>query len=173
MSRTWAMPNSLTFKIKPINEFVKSYLAKSKVSIDPFARNSNLATFTNDINPNTNAQYHLEAGEFLDELFKKNIKADLVILDWPYSPRQVKECYDNIGRAMTQQDGWTAHSRKVWKERITKVITDDATVLTFGWNTTGMGRKLGFDILEILMVCHGADHNDTICLAEQKISNKI
>ena len=32
-----------------------------------------------------------------------------------------------------------------------------------------MGIKNGFEIIEILLVCHGADHNDTICLAEKRI----
>lgn len=31
-----------------------------------------------------------------------------------------------------------------------------------------MGRKHNFEILEILLVCHGGVHNDTICMAERK-----
>ena len=31
-----------------------------------------------------------------------------------------------------------------------------------------MGRKLGFEIVELLLVCHGSDHNDTICIAEKR-----
>jgi len=33
----------------------------------------------------------------------------------------------------------------------------------------GMGKGLGYEIVEILLVCHGSDHNDTICLAERKL----
>jgi hypothetical protein len=29
-----------------------------------------------------------------------------------------------------------------------RVLNDKGMVLTFGWNSTGMGRKLGFDIEE-------------------------
>lgn len=32
-----------------------------------------------------------------------------------------------------------------------------------------MGKERGFEILEILLVCHGGAHNDTICLAERRI----
>lgn len=49
------------------------------------------------------------------------------------------------------------------------VLTDDATVLSFGWNTTGMGDGRGWEIIEILLVAHGGAHNDTLCMAERKI----
>lgn len=62
------MPNSDTFDIEPIHNFVWKYLSQAKVSIDPFARNKRWVTYTNDINPNTGAEYHLEATEFLDLL---------------------------------------------------------------------------------------------------------
>lgn len=41
--------------------------------------------------------------------------------------------------------------------------------LSFGWNTTGMGISRGFQIQEVLLVCHGGAHNDTICIAEKRI----
>lgn len=49
------------------------------------------------------------------------------------------------------------------------VLTDDAIVLSFGWNRSGMGKKLGFELVELLLVCHGAAHNDTICVAERRL----
>jgi hypothetical protein len=162
------MPNADTFSVPTIGGFVKKYLMASTVSIDPFARNKRWATYTNDLNPETAAEYHMEAGDFLKHLADKQVKADLLIFDPPYSPRQVKECYDGIGRKMQMEDGQTARMRKVWKDLMLPLLTDNATVLTFGWNSVGMGLKNGFEIVEIMLVCHGADHNDTICLAERK-----
>jgi hypothetical protein len=49
------------------------------------------------------------------------------------------------------------------------VLLDNGIVLSFGWNTVGMGKKRGFEILEIMLVCHGGAHNDTICMAERRI----
>jgi len=40
-------------------------------------------------------------------------------------------------------------------------------VISFGWNSGGIGKTNGFEILEILLVAHGA-HNDTICTVERK-----
>ena len=163
------MPSADTFDVNPIHDFVWKYLSKSKMSVDPFARNKRWATLTNDINPNTQAEYHLEADVFLSEMAQKAIKADLILFDPPYSPRQLKECYNSFGRKMQLEDGQTARLRKIWKTSMIPILAVDATVISFGWNTVGMGRSFGFEIIEIMLVCHGADHNDTICMAEKRI----
>lgn len=167
-SRVWSMPSSDTFDIPPIAGFVQKYLLKSKVSVDPFARNKRWATYTNDINPDTAAQSHLEADEFLRQLTKIGIKTDLLLFDPPYSPRQLKECYNSFGRNMQLEDGQTARLRKIWRDSALPILSEDSVVLSFGWNSVGMGTKNGFEIVEILIVCHGADHNDTICMAERR-----
>jgi hypothetical protein len=170
INRIWAMPNSDTFSVPPIGDFVKKYLANSEISIDPFARNKRWATYTNDLNPNTDAEHHLDALEFLENIRLDGVVADLVIFDPPYSSRQVAECYQQIGRKTTMQDT-QGKSWSDWKSAIAKIISDGGIVLSFGWNSVGMGKKHGFEIVEILMVCHGGMHNDTICMAERKIHN--
>lgn len=173
ISRVWAMPNADTFSVKPIAQFVKKYLHTSKVSIDPFARNKRWATYTNDLNPKTRAEHHMEAEDFLNHLTERRILADLFIFDPPYSPRQLKECYDGIGKKMQMEDGQTARLRNIWKSAAEPILSSDAVVLSFGWNSVGMGQKFGFEIQEILLVCHGADHNDTICIAERRVAPYI
>ena len=169
ISRTWAMPHSDTFSVPPIGEFVKKYLKNSTVSVDPFARNKEWATYTNDLNPETSAQYHLDALEFMEGLAEQGVKADLVIFDPPYSPRQLAECYKQVGRKATMQDT-QAKSWSDWKNAIANITDKNSIVLSFGWNTVGMGKKRGFEIVEILMVCHGGQHNDTICMAETRLT---
>lgn len=167
------MPNAETFTVEPIHNFVWKYLHKAMVSIDPFARNKRWATYTNDINPNTAAEYHLEAVEFLDVLRDQGVKADLLLFDPPYSPRQLKECYDSFGKKMQLEDGQTARMRKEWREHALPLLTNDAVVLSFGWNSVGYGKSLGFELEEIMLVCHGADHNDTICIAEHRLQSGL
>lgn len=167
-SRVWSMPNSDTFNVPPIAGFVRKYLMRSKVSVDPFARNKRWATYTNDINPDTAADSHQDAEEFLLELAKRNVQADLLIFDPPYSPRQLKECYASFGRKMQLEDGQTARLRSLWRDAAAPILAPGAVVLSFGWNTVGMGVKYGFKQEEILLVCHGAEHNDTICLSERR-----
>lgn len=168
-SRTWAMPSSDTFSIKPIGEFVRRYLDKSIISVDPFSRNFDLCNYTNDLDPKTSAMYHMDAEEFLKVLVSKNIKADLVIIDPPYSPRQISECYKSVGLEVGMKETQSALLYKRVRDAVLPILSDSGIVLSFGWNTVGMGKKRNFEIVEIMLVCHGGAHNDTICMAEQKI----
>lgn len=162
------MPNACTFDVGYIGSFVRQRLHASKVSVDPFARNKRWATYTNDLNPETAAQWHMEAEEFLNILAVDDIKADLLLFDPPYSPRQLKECYDGIGRKMQMEDAQAALYTH-WRDAAMPILTDDAVVLSFGWNSVGFGKGRGFEIEEILLVCHGGAHNDTICVAERRM----
>lgn len=167
-SRVWAMPNGDTFDIPPIRDFVKRYLSESLVSIDPFARNKRWATYTNDLNPKTQAEWHMDAEEFLKMIRSGGIQCDLGILDPPYSPRQISEYYKEAGITcgMKETQNATLYSRV--KSAMIGVLSEDAIVLSFGWNSSGMGQKHGFEQIEIMLVCHGGAHNDTICLAEKR-----
>ena len=166
MSRAWAMPNRDTFSIKPVGEFVAKYI--TGVSVDPFARNKQFATYTNDLNPDTHATYHMEALDFVEMLRGEGVLADCVLFDPPYSPRQVSECYRHVGRRTTQQDTQGA-SWSNWKAAIAGIVRPGGMVLSFGWNSVGMGMKHGFTLVELMLCCHGGMHNDTICLAERKV----
>ena len=170
--REWAMPTSETFTCPPIRSFVHRYLKDSEISIDPFARNFTGCTYTNDLNPNTKAQHHMDSIKFLEMLRTQSIKADLIVFDPPYSPRQVMECYNGIGQRMTKEDGQRSHRWSSEKNIINDLIELNGFVLSFGWNTCGMGIKRGFSIEEILLVCHGAGHNDTLCMAERRTSEQ-
>ena len=63
-SRVWEMPNSNTFDIKCIRKLIDKYLKKEMVSIDPFANKCKLAKITNDLNPEYDTDYHLDAVDF-------------------------------------------------------------------------------------------------------------
>jgi hypothetical protein len=164
----WDMPNCETFNVPCIAQFVKWYLSKSKVSIDPFSRNKRWATYTNDLDPNTAAESHLDAEEFLIGL-RGHVVADLVLLDPPYSPRQISECYKNIGKEVGIADTQSSVLYSRVRSAIYPLICEGGVVLSFGWNSVGMGK--GWEIEQILMVCHGGAHNDTICIAERKLTS--
>jgi hypothetical protein len=95
INRVWAMPTADTFDCPPIGELVKRYLRG--VSVDPFARNKRWATYTNDLNPETQAEFHMDAAAFLGLLRALGVEADCILLDPPYSPRQIAECYKAAG----------------------------------------------------------------------------
>lgn len=164
--RVWAMPSADTFDCPPIRGFVQKYLIKSKTSIDPFSRNKRWATFTNDINPETAAESHLDARTFLEDLENRGIRADLIIFDPPYSPRQIREQYDSAGLKTNGKDTQNAVLYSDCRKHFEKLIVPGGIVLSFGWNSVGMGKT--WEFIEGLLVCHGGAHNDTICLSEKK-----
>jgi hypothetical protein len=171
--REWAMPSADTFSVPVIGEMVKRYLANAKISCDPFARNNRWATHTNDLNPKTEAEHHMDAEEFMAMLAGKGVKCDLAIFDPPYSPRQISECYKEAGITVGMKETQNAALYARMKAALLPILTPDAIVLSFGWNSAGMGKKHGFEQIEILLCCHGAEHNDTICLAEQRAQSNF
>jgi len=174
ISREWAMPNKNTFNILPIREFVLKYLNKSKISIDPFARNFDGATYTNDLNPNTSAKYHMKAIDFLNMLLDQKIRADLIIFDPPYSLEQCKRSYESLDYKFTYEDTLYTINWKKEKNIIKNLLIKKGIFLHFGWHSNGMGMSRGFIINKILLVAHGGSHYDTICMAEEKtIQNRL
>lgn len=164
IERKWAMPNKNTFEIKPIKEFINSNI-KGDVTIDPFANVNKIAKITNDLNTEYDTTYHLDAIDFLKQFGDNSV--DFVLFDPPYSPRQVSECYKSLGMTVNMQTTQASYWSKLKKE-IARVLKVGGGVITFGWNSGGIGKGLGFEIQEILMVAHGGWHNDTICTYEVK-----
>lgn len=162
------MPNSKTFTIKPIKELLNRYITDGMVVVDPFANESKFGTITNDLNPKFDTNYHLDALDFLKQI--NDNCADIVLYDPPYSPRQIKECYDGIGITVTADDT-KASWRAKHLDEIKRVLKPNGICISFGWNTNGVGKKRGFEIIEILIVPHGGSKNDTLCTVERKIGD--
>lgn len=164
------MPSADTFSIKPIGDFVQRYLSASSESVDPFARDKRWASHTNDLNPATAAEHHMDAEEFCLLLAERGVRADLGLFDPPYSPRQISEVYKSVGREVGTAGTQNGALYRRVRDALDRCITPGGVVLSFGWNSSGMGVKRGYQIEEILLVAHGGGHNDTICVAERKRS---
>lgn len=166
INRAWAMPNKNTFDIIPIKKLLIEEVDLKKLWIDPFANKNKIASITNDLNPEFDTDYHMDALDFL-KIFKEE-SIDGVLYDPPYSPRQVSECYKNFGYNVT----WNTTKASFWtnhKKEISRIVKKGGKVITFGWNSGGIGKKYGFKIEKILLVAHGGWHNDTICTIEIKV----
>ena len=132
------MPNKRTFSIPPIKKLIEEEIGSNY--IDPFPYN-----------------YVEDATDYL----KKILPADYGVFDPPYSPRQLKECYNNIGEYDTSAKTWSD-----WKDLLANKVQKKC--ISFGWNSGGLGMKRGYIIKRILIVAHGGMHNDTICTVEEK-----
>ena len=146
--RIWSMPNHRTFQIKPIKEFIDKNLGWN--FIDPFPY-----------------PYKEDALEYLKKIPTNSVEN--LIFDPPYSQRQLKEMYQSAGLSFNHpiNNGYWS----LLKQEISRIIKKNGKVISFGWNSGGIGKKLGFKIIKILLVPHGSQHNDTIVTLEVKNEN--
>ena len=149
ISRVWAMPSIWTFEIKPIKDLIFKYLDPNKMWVDPFAGEKSPATITNDIEGRS-AQYKMDALDFLKTFDEGEV--DGVLFDPPYSTEQCLRRY-------TPKQGGTAGRAEYWakcKDEISLILKKDGISISFCWDSCGIGKKRGFEIIEVLLVCHGA-----------------
>lgn len=161
------MPNARTFSIKPIKRFVEQNIESAEVIIDPFANENKYGTITNDLNPQFDTDYHLDALEFLKR--QETESADVVLYDPPYSVNQAKECYENFGKGKLEIN---VTNQKYWsecKKEVSRILKKGGVVLCFGWNSNGIGKNNGMEMTEIMLIAHGGGHYDTICTKEVKL----
>ena len=149
IKRVWAMPNHRTFEIKPIKEFIKENIGSDYVDPFPYPFKEDAITYLKKI--------------------RTNSKLSLVF-DPPYSQRQLKEMYQSNGLSLDHpmnNSYWTN-----CKKEIARIIRPKGKVISFGWNSGGIGKKYGFKIEKILLINHGSQHNDTICTLEVKATSE-
>jgi hypothetical protein len=132
--RIFSMPNKNTFKMKPAKDFIYAYLGKTNRTYDPFCGASKIAVFRNDI-----ALTGIDSKDWLESIDDNS--AELVLFDPPYTPRQLKECYNSMGVSLhdTKPSVW-----KIWKNEIARITEPGGVVLSFGNNSMGIGKKKWF-----------------------------
>ena len=167
INRAWSIPNSKTFKIKPIKDLIGRYVNyvdlfnEEVVVVDPFANDMSIKeTFTkkvkyvsNDLDTSYRTDYNLDATDFLKQIATESV--DVLLYDPPCN---------TVDMTTTQASYWGDQ-----KKEIARIMKKGGTVITFGWNSGGIGKSNGFQISEILMVAHGGWHNDTICTVDVKL----
>lgn len=168
------MPNSQTFKIRAIKKLILSRIKENDIILDPFANDADIKNYipksckyiSNDLDPQYDTDYHLEAQDFL-KLFEDN-SADVILYDPPYSSRQVSECYKSLGKTVSMSDTSSGYFTK-FKKEISRVLKQGGIVISCGWNTNGIGKKYNMNLVEVLDIAHGGSHYDTLVTVERKI----
>jgi len=145
IKRFWSMPNHETFKIPYIKQILKDEL--NNEYLDPFPY-----------------PFETDGLKLLKETKSNSIKN--LVFDPPYSQRQLKEVYKNIGFSYDMNCSYWSNC----KNEIKRIIKKNGKVLSFAWNSTGIGKTRGFEIKKIWLICHGGMHNDTIITLEEKIT---
>lgn len=158
------MPHKYTFKMKPVQALLEKWMLSGTFWVDPFAGHYSPAHSRNDADESVaEATSHADGLEFLKTFEDRSVCG--VLFDPPYSVEQALRKYKPI------QNG-TAGRAEYWarcKDEIARILDHDGVAICFGWDSTGLGKKRGFELLEVLLLCHGACHNDTIITVEQRI----
>ena len=171
-SREWAMPSKDTFTIPPIAALIKRHRCTGGLYwVDPFAGFHSPAIITNDLNPEAPTRFHLDALDFLRT--RDIAEFDGGFFDPVYSKRQASECYKQFGLAecasrVTRADYWSS-----CKDELARIIKPGGLSICFGWDSNGLGKGRGFELLEILLVAHGGLHYDTIVTVERKVQTML
>jgi hypothetical protein len=145
ITRAWSMPSPNTFSIDPIADLLNRWLEGRGVIVDPFARNSVIGNITNDLNHDTIAQHHLPADEFCASLADSGMQADAVLFDPPYSPRQIAEVYEQIGRECGTADTQNGRLYRVVKDSLAAVLGQAVSQSAAAGTAPGLGRDAGLN----------------------------
>lgn len=109
----------------------------------------------NGIMHKTHANFVGDAFEFIQRYTDKFMVA---LLDPPYNVRKSREKYE----------GRTIGSFTKIKNELNNILTEHSRVITWGYSSVGMSASRGYQLTEVLLICHSGDHNDTIVTVEDR-----
>ena len=150
-TREWAMPNGRTFQIPPIRRFIRQWSRPGR---------------TLDIFPFTPRHARI-AVDGLDLLRRQaDGSVDTALYDPVYSARQEHEIYKIRGT------NYTMHSQYFIdvERELLRVVRLGGRVLKFMYNSKSIP---GFHVIGGMLVSHGAQHNDTICTAYERVQLRL
>jgi hypothetical protein len=102
-------------------------------------------------------------GDAYDFVKNTNLMFDTIVFDPPYNLRKSREKYG----------GKHIGSLTKIKTEMVRIINDGGVVISLGYDSTGMEKIRGFKKKGVALVNHKGDHNDTICLVEEKVKELI
>lgn len=111
-----------------------------------------------DIDESTQPDFVSDAFDFVRSW--RGAQFNTIILDPPYNLRKAREKY---------QERYIGSFQKI-KEQVQYILNPGGRIITLGYDTVGMSRRRGFEKEAVIIVCHGGDHNDTLCVVERYVS---
>ena len=144
-----------TFEQPKLKVFVEQWCQGKVLNLFAGRTKLNVDEFRVDIDPSMIADYYGDAYQFLRNCTEH---FDTVILDPPYSLRKAHKLYHGY---------YIGKFTKI-KNMLSRVLNERARVISLGYSSVGMSQSRGFKRIAICLICHNGEHNDTICLVEEK-----
>lgn len=132
--------------------------------VDPFARDCEYGHYTNDINPDTNAQSNMDALDWLKTL--ENDIADCVILDPPFSDTTNERVYGY--KSNFYQD--PSYFKGVMME-IGRILKPGGCCLKFGYNTSTL--NLSLEVKSLWIVNFFGPRNDVLVTELEQVNQTL
>ncbi len=162
-----SLETSSTKWCKDIFEEVMRRIDHTLDICDPFALNNTLGwPFTNDINPNSKADYNMDAIDFLNLMVMEGHEFDLILFDPPFSFRQADRYVGSVTNVYTAP----AYVKRCY-ESMYKIVKPGGYILKFGFNSTRDHK--GLTLVEMWCINHGGNHNDTLVTLWQRQNEDI
>ena len=145
-----------TFESPKIKEWVESRSHGKVLNLFAGTTKLNLDEVRNDLNPEVEADYHMDAYDFVKKW--KGPKFDTIILDPPYSYRKSMEMYN----------GYKSSKFKLIADAADKILAKDGVIISFGYHSTFMGKKRKYELKELCVFAHGGAQHCTIGIIETR-----
>lgn len=167
IERFFEMGHTMTFEMPKLRKWVLTNLSGKILNV--FGGSTNLQPYfsgkiiSNDINKEAPTDFHYDAMR-INKYFPKH-SFDGAIIDPPYSMYQATESYGCSNKIVQRIS--------LVRDAVDYLLKPGATVVTLGYNSTGMGSKRGYVKKRILLVNLGGSHNDIIVIVERKTRQEL
>ena len=155
-------PNKWTFESDKIREWTENRL-KGRVlnaCCGPTRLHHYDEVVRNDLNEEIDADHHVDARNLSDEF---SAEFDTVVFDPPFSTYQ----------ATTTYNGETTGYDTAMKQEIHAVLRGAGRVIQFGYTTTAMPRKLGYDKMDAAIFQTLGRQNDILGTVDQRMNESV
>jgi len=150
-----------TFECKKIKKWVEKKSSGKVLNLFAGKVKLNLNEIRNDIDKKMNAEFNMDALDFVEKWNGK--KFDTIILDPPYSYRKSMEMYKG-----------NLNSRfKRIADEIPRILKAHGVVISFGYHSSFMGNIRGYKLKELCVFAHGGAQHCTIAIIEQRMNPRI
>ena len=148
-----------TFESTKIKQWVESNSAGKVLNLFAGSTLLDLEEVRNDLNPEANADYNLDAVDFVKSW--EGEKFDTIILDPPYNYRKAMELYQ----------GRYSSRFKILADLIPEILNPNGKVISFGYHSTFLGKGRGFNLDHLCVFAHGGAQHCTIGIIESRDSS--
>jgi hypothetical protein len=145
-----------TFESPKMKDWVESRSYGKVLNLFAGQTKLNLDEVRNDVNLEVDADYHMDAYDFVKHW--NGPPFDTIILDPPYSYRKSIEMYN----------GYKNSRFKLVADNVDRILAEDGAIISFGYHSTFMGVKRGYVLKELCVFAHGGAQHCTIGIVEER-----